>query len=84
MTKFAYNNAMSASSGTSLFLLNCGSNLLFPLKVTLMPGQSLALCKELKDLRSDFQRKLHEAQESQTKSKDKSITPNLYTPGDRV
>ena len=88
MAEFAYNNAKNASTGHTLFELNCG----FYLRVFFKDDVNLysrscstnKLAKELKKLIDICEQNLLYAQKLQKKAHDKGMKPQSYAPEDKV
>ena len=88
MAKFAYNNAKNASTGHTLFELNCGYHprMLYKEKVNFRFKLKLAnkLSAELRKLMIVCQENLHHAQEFQKQAHNKDVKPTSYAPSDKV
>ena len=88
MAEFAYNNAKNASTGHTLFELNCGYHPRVFYKEDLDPRSKSKtaeeLSSELRNLMAVCQQNLHHAQELQKRAHDKGVKPRSYAPGDKV
>ena len=88
MAEFAYNNAKNASTGHTLFELNCGYHPCVSYEEDLDPRSKLKtaeeLSSELRNLMAVCQQNLHHAQELQKRAHNKGIKPQSYAPGDKV
>ena len=88
MAEFAYNNAKNASTGHTLFELNCGYHRRMSYKEEVDPHSKLKsvdeLSAELRELMFICQENLYHAQELQKWAHDKGVKPRSYTPGDKV
>ena len=88
MAEFAYNNAKNASTGHTLFELNCGYHPRVSYKKDLDPCSKSKtaeeLSSELRNLMAVCQQNLHHAQELQKRAHDKGVKPQSYAPGDKV
>ena len=88
MAEFAYNNAKNASTGFTLFKLNCEYHPRVSYKEDLDPRSKLRtaeeLSSELRELMTVCQQNLHHAQELQKRAHDKGVKPQSYAPGDKV
>ena len=88
MAEFAYNNAKNASTGHTLFKLNCNyhSRMLYKEEVDPRSKSKSAdeLSAELRELMFICRENLHHAQELQKRAYDKGVTPRSYVPGDKV
>ena len=88
MAEFAYNNAKNASTGFTLFKLNCGYHPRVSYKEDLDPRSKSRtaeeLSSELRELMTVCQQNLHHAQELQKRAHDKGVKPRSYAPGEKV
>ena len=88
MTEFAYNNAKNASTGHTLFELNCGYHprMSYEDDVNSCSRFKIAdeLSAELRKLMIVCRENLHHAQELQKRAYDKGVKPRSYAPGDKV
>ena len=88
MAKFAYNKAKNASTGHTLFELNCGYHPRMSYKKKVDPRSKLKsadeLSAELRELMIVCRENLHHAQELQKRAHDKGVKPRSYAPGDKV
>ena len=88
MAEFAYNNAKNASTGHTLFELNCGYHFRMSYKDDVDPrSQSKSadkLVAELRELMIVCRENLHHAQEFQKRAHNKGVKPRSYAPGDKV
>ena len=88
MAEFAYNNAKNASTGYTLFELNCGYHPRMSYEEDVDPrSQSQSadeLSAELRELMIVCQENLHHAQELQKRAHDKGVKPRSYAPGEKV
>ena len=88
MAKFAYNNFKNASTGHTLFELNCGYHLWMSYKEDIDPhSQSKSvdeLLAELRELIIDCQENLHYAQELQKRGHNKGVKPWSYASSNKV
>ena len=88
MAEFAYNNAKNASTGHTLFELNCGFHpqMLYEEDVDPRSQSKLAdkLSAELTELMIVWQENLYHAQELQKRAHDKGVKPRSYAPGKKV
>ena len=88
MAEFAYNNAKNASTGHTLFELNCGYYPCVSYEEDLDPRSKSKtaeeLSSELQNLMAVCQQNLYHAQELQKRAHDKGVKPSSYAPGDKV
>ena len=88
MAEFALNNAKNASTGHTLFELNCGFHPRASYKEDVDPqSKSKAadeLATELRELTTVCRENLQHAQELQKQYYDKHAKPRSYAPGDKV
>ena len=88
MAEFAYNNAKNASTGFTLFELNCRYYPRVSYKKDLNPRSKLKTVKELSselwELMTVCQQNLHHAQELQKQGHNKEVKPQNYAPGEKV
>ena len=88
MAEFAYNNAKNASTGHTLFELNCGYHPRMSYKEDVDPRfQSKSadeLLAELRELMIVCQENLHHAQELQKRAHNKGVKPRSYAPGEKI
>ena len=88
MAEFAYNNAKNASTGNTLFELNCGFHPRISFEDDVNPRSKShsadKLAKELRELIDICQQNLLHAQEFQKKAYDQSMKPQSYIPGEKV
>ena len=88
MAEFIYNNAKNASTGFTLFELNCGYHPRVSYKEDLDPRSKLRTAEELfsdlRELMTIYQQNLHHAQELQKRAHNKSVKSQSYAPGDKV
>ena len=88
MAEFAYNNAKNASTGFTLFELNCGYHLWVSYKEDLNPRSQSKTAEELFfklwNLMAACQQNLYHAEELQKQAHNKSAKPWSYAPGDKI
>ena len=88
MAKFAYNNAKNASTGFTLFELNCGYHPRVSYKEDLDPRSKSKTAEELssklRKLMTVCQQNLHYAQKLQKRGHNKEVKPQSYALGDTV
>ena len=88
MAEFAYNNAKNASTGHTLFKLNCGYHPCVSYKEDLDPRSKSKTAEklsfELQNFMAVYQQNLHHAQKPQKRAHDKGVKPQSYAPGDKV
>ena len=88
MAEFAYNNAKNASTGHTLFELNCGYYPRMSYEEEVDPRSKSKsadeLSAELRELMIVCRENLHHAQELQKRAHDKGVKPRSYAPGDKV
>ena len=88
MAKFAYNNAKNASTGYTLFELNCGYHLCFSYKENLDPRSKSRtaeeLSSELQELIIVCQQNLHHTQKLQKRDHNKGVKSRSYASGEKV
>ena len=88
MAEFAYNNTKNASTGFTLFELNCGYHPRVSYKEDLDPRSKSKTAKELssklQELMIVCQQNLHHIQELQKRAHDKGVKLWSYAPGDKV
>ena len=88
MAEFAYNNAKNASTGRTLFELNCGYHPRVSFKKGTDPcfqsKTAEELSSELRELMSVCQENIHHAQELQKRAHNKGVKLRNYAPGDKV
>ncbi len=88
MAEFAYNNAKNASTGHTLFELNCGYHLRVLFEEDVDPRSKSKsvneLSAELRELMTVCRDNLLHAQELQKRAQDKGIKPRSSAPGDKV
>ena len=88
MAEFIYNNAKNASTGFTLFELNCGYHPRVSYKENLDPRlksrTAEELFSELRELMTVYQQNLHHAQELRNRAHNKGVKPQSYAPGDKV
>ena len=88
IAEFAYNNAKNASTGHTLFELNCGYHprMSYKKEVDSHSKSKSAdeLAAELRELMIVCRENLHHAQELQKRAHDKGVKPRSYAPGDKV
>ena len=88
MAEFAYNNAKNASTGYTLFELNCGYHPRVSYKKDLDPHLKLRtveeLSFELQELITVYQQNLHHVQKLQKWGHDKGVKPQSYASDKKV
>ena len=88
MAKFAYNNAKNASTGHTLFELNCCYHpcIFFEENTDLCSWSKTAdkLLAELQELMTVCRENLHHAHELQKRDHNKGVKPKSYAPGDKI
>ena len=88
MAEFVYNNAKNASTGHTLFKLNCGYHPHVSYEEDFDPHSKLRTAKELsselQELITICQQNLHHAQELQKQVHDKAVKPQSYAPSNKV
>ncbi len=88
MAEFAYNNAKNASTGHTLFELNCGFHLRTSYKKDVNScSQSKTtneLATELRNLMTVCRDNVQHAQELQKRYHEKHAKPRSYAPGEKV
>ena len=88
MAEFAYNNAKNASSGHTLFELNCGYHPRMSYEEDVKPRSKSKsadeLSAKLRELMIVCQKNLHHAQELQKRAHNKGVKSRSYAPGDKV
>ena len=88
MAEFVYNNAKNASTGHTLFELNCGFYPQVSFKDNVDPCSRFRsankLVKELRELIDICQQNLLHAKELQKRVYDKDVKPQNYTPGEKI
>ena len=88
MAEFAYNNAKHASTGYTLFKLNCGYHLCvsYEENVNLCSRSKAAdeLTKELRNLLATYRKNLQHAQELQKRAHNKGTKARSYAPDEKV
>ena len=88
MAKFVYNNAMNASTGHTLFELNCGYHprMLYKEDVDLRSQSKLAeeLSAEPRKLIIVCRKNLYHAQKLQKRAHNKGVKPRSYALGEKV
>ena len=88
MVEFAYNNAKNASTGHTLFKLNCRYHPSVSYKKDLDPHSKSKtaeeLSSELRNLMAVCQQNLYHAQELQKQVHNKGVKPWSYAPGNKV
>ena len=88
MAEFAYNNAKNASTGHTLFELNCGYHSCVSYEEDPDPRSKLKtaekLSSELRNLMAVCQQNLHHAQELQKRAHNKGVKPQSYTSSNKV
>ena len=88
MAEFAYNDAKNASTGHTLFELNCGYHPRVSYEKDLDPRSKSKIAEklssELRNLMAVCQQNLHHAQELQKRAHDKEVKPRSYAPGDKI
>ena len=88
MAKFAYNNAKNASTGYTLFELNCGYHPWMSYEEEVNPHTKLKsadeLSAKLRELIIVCQENLYHTQELQKRANNKGIKPGNYASGDKV
>ena len=88
MAKFAYNNAKNASTGQTLFELNCKYYSWLSYKENISPyfKSKLAdkLLAELRELMIICQENLYYAQKLRKQVYDKGVKPRTYAPSNKV
>ena len=85
MAEFAYNNAKNASTGYTLFELNCGYHPWVFYEKDFNPRLQLKIVEELsfklQSLIAACQQNLHHAQDLQKRAYNKEVKPQSYAPG---
>ena len=88
MAEFAYNNAKNASTGFTLFELNCGYHPRISYKENLDPRSKSRTAEELssklQELMIVCQQNLHHVQELSKRAHNKSVKPQSYAPGNKL
>ena len=88
MAEFAHNDAKNASTGHTLFELNCGFHPWASYKEVVDPrSKSKAadkLATQLRELTTICRESIQHAQELQKQYHDKHVKPRSYTPGEKV
>ena len=88
MAEFAYNNAKNASTGHTLFELNCKYHPRVSYKEDLDPRSKSKTAEELssklRNLIAICQQNLHHAQKLQKRAHNKGVKPRSYFPGNKV
>ena len=88
MTEFAYNNAKNASTGYTLFELNCSyhSRVFYKENVDPCSKSKSAddLANNLRELMTVCRKNLHYAQDLQKRAYNKGTKPRSYVPGNKV
>ncbi len=88
MAEFAYNNAKNASTGYTLFKLNCGYHPRVSFEEDVDPRlrfrSANELAEELKELMEVCYQNLFHAQELQKRAYDKGVKSCSYTPDEKV
>ena len=88
MAEFAYHNAKNASTGHTLFELNCGNHPRVSFEEDTDPrSQSKTadeLSAELQELMTVCRKNLHHTQELQKRAHNKGVKPRSYAPSDKV
>ena len=88
MAEFAYNNAKNASSGHTLFELNCGYHfwIIYKDDIDSRSKSKLEdnLSAELRELMIVCRENLHHAQEFQKRAHNRGVKPRSYVLGDKV
>ena len=88
IAEFAYNHAKNASTGHTLFELNCGYHPCVSFEEDTNPRSwsktANELLAELQKLITICQKNLHQAPELQKRAKDKGMKPKSYAPGHKV
>ena len=87
MAEFAYNNAKNASTGHTLFELNCGYHPYVSYEENLDPHLKSRfaekLSSELRKLMTVCQQNVYHAQKLQKQAHNKSVKPQSYAPSDK-
>ena len=88
MTKFVYNNAKNASTGHTLFELNCAYHPRVSFKEDTNPCSRSKIADELlvelQELITIWQKNLHHAQELQKQAHNNGIKPKSYAPENKI
>ena len=88
MAEFAYNNAKNASTGHTLFELNCSYHPYVSFKkdtgLCFRSKTADDLLAKLQKLMTVCRKNLHQAQELQKQAHNKSVKPKSYALGDKV
>ena len=88
MAEFVYNNAKNASTGHTLFELNCGYHPRMSYEEEVDPRSKSKsadkLSAKLRELMIVCQENLHYTQEFQKQAHDKGVKPRSYAPGDKL
>ena len=88
MAEFVYNNAKHASTGYTLFELNCGYHQRVSYKKDVNPcSRSKAgneLTEKLRNLMAAYKKNLEHAQKLQKRAHDKGIKPISYAPSKKI
>ena len=88
MAEFAYNNAKNASTGYTLFELNCGYHPRVSYEEDINPRSKFKsaddLANDLRELMAVCRENLQHAQDLQKQAHDKGTKPRSYASGDKV
>ena len=88
MAEFAYNNAKNASTGHTLFKLNCGYHPRISYKEDLDPRSKSKIAKKLssklQNLIAVCQQNFYHTQELKKQAHDKGVKLQSYVPSDKV